>query len=598
MKKIYGFLGALAILSMVGCSKEADLGSVAPAAKGDLFMTMTIAPSGSTRTKTPNQGSEVGKDRENAITTALVIFGEETTPGSGVYKKVVDVFAGSATDTSVSGSGDKYTATFAMDRDALLKDISGTDTPATTEKKTYTIFIIANPTDDLVTAYSGAVADIQKTFDLATDADTYWQDEHFLMTNAELTTKEIDAALIQPGTFTTRDNAFSLGTVKIQRAMSRFDLATATDFTVFTVREADTEGAEPEEQPQAGFKELKVTFDAIALVNMATQANMFKVTGADKRINFTDETADNWVYTPTQTSFLTPMFVSETTGAAAVTDGKLTGKQIDYATLFTTNSLYGGYTKISEISEADNDYVWPKDENQPQTQPEYSIWRYAMENTNPDQASNQVNGNSTGVVFRAEITGQTVSGAPIPATENPKAIYAYNSVVLGYAEDLQAYATNDKSDKDQSGVYDAVKMKYAQAVKDAVAAEEEGFSKDEETGAYTYGALSLLDKYLVKQGFSIYRPSEDGHYYCYYIYWNRHNDNGQNTIMGNMEFATVRNNIYKLRVNKVNKLGHPGKPGDDPDPNDPDDPNEKDSFYCEIICQVLDWEVRHNDIEF
>ena len=44
--------------------------------------------------------------------------------------------------------------------------------------------------------------------------------------------------------------------------------------------------------------------------------------------------------------------------------------------------------------------------------------------------------------------------------------------------------------------------------------------------------------------------------------------------MGVMEFATVRNNVYKLSVNKITEFGHPGDPDDDPDPEDPGDPDE------------------------
>lgn len=606
MKNLWIF-GAAAVLSLAACSKNIDPEDpgAASGTKGDLYMTMTITPTGSigTRTATPNQGSEVGKDRENTISSALVILAEETTPGSGVYKKVTNVFAGSAADTYVSGSGKNYTATFAMDRDALLKDISGTSTPAADQKKTYSIFVIANPTTTIANAFEGTVNDIQQTFEMVqdsnTDANSIWRDDNFLMSNSELATKEIDAAKIQPGTYTTRDDAFPLGTVKIQRAMSRFDLATASAYTQFTVRE---DVSVEDGSPENGFKELTVTFDALAMVNMAQKAYLFKQTAesfatlGSKTMSFENDKDDanktHWAFSPDQTAYTSSLFT-----------GFQSGSQKDLASFFGTNSVYGGYTTISSLTEPDNNYERPGGADT--DLPEYSIWRYCMENTNPDVAANQKNGNSTGIVFRAVITGQKVDGSAINGADGP--IYAYNSVILGTAEGLKAYATSaKKSDKDKSGVYDAVKMKYAQAFSDAVAAGETGFVAGEkkEDGTWAdgkdpkYGELSLLDKYLVKQGFSIYRPESDNNYYCYYIYWNRHNDNGKNTIMGPMEFATVRNNIYKLRVKTVNKLGHPGNPADDPDPTDPDDPDEKDSFYCEIVCEVLDWEVRVNDIEF
>ena len=99
----------------------------------------------------------------------------------------------------------------------------------------------------------------------------------------------------------------------------------------------------------------------------------------------------------------------------------------------------------------------------------------------------------------------------------------------------------------------------------------------------------------------------DGNKYgnVYYIYWNRHNDNGQNTNMGIMEFAVVRNNIYKLSISKISELGHPNDPTNptypqepDPDPVNPPKPDEQNKAYMEVDVQILDWTVRVNDIEF
>ncbi|MCH5311018.1 MAG: Mfa1 fimbrilin C-terminal domain-containing protein [Prevotella sp.] len=87
-------------------------------------------------------------------------------------------------------------------------------------------------------------------------------------------------------------------------------------------------------------------------------------------------------------------------------------------------------------------------------------------------------------------------------------------------------------------------------------------------------------------------------YYCYYFYWNRHNSNNNNSIMAPMEFATVRNNVYKLSVTKIGELGHPNIPENDPDPVDPEDPDEEDKVYMQVQVEVLPWVVRVNDIEF
>lgn len=68
--------------------------------------------------------------------------------------------------------------------------------------------------------------------------------------------------------------------------------------------------------------------------------------------------------------------------------------------------------------------------------------------------------------------------------------------------------------------------------------------------------------------------------------------------MGPMEFAVVRNNVYKLAVTNIKQLGHPRIPENDPDPKDPDDPDESSDIYITLSVEVLPWTVRVNNIEF
>ncbi|MDE5554447.1 MAG: fimbria major subunit, partial [Muribaculaceae bacterium] len=89
--------------------------------------------------------------------------------------------------------------------------------------------------------------------------------------------------------------------------------------------------------------------------------------------------------------------------------------------------------------------------------------------------------------------------------------------------------------------------------------------------------LSSMRKAITDAGFTIYQTSEDKEdggwgYYCYYYYRNRHNDNNDNGVMGPMEFAVVRNNVYKLAVTEISQLGHPRIPENDPDKPTPNTP--------------------------
>ena len=77
---------------------------------------------------------------------------------------------------------------------------------------------------------------------------------------------------------------------------------------------------------------------------------------------------------------------------------------------------------------------------------------------------------------------------------------------------------------------------------------------------------------------------------CYYHYWIRHANNGTPT-MGIMEFATVRNNVYKMTVNSVKQPGEPTPPVT------PEHPDEETDVYLDVKVDVLPWIVRENSMD-
>ena len=81
---------------------------------------------------------------------------------------------------------------------------------------------------------------------------------------------------------------------------------------------------------------------------------------------------------------------------------------------------------------------------------------------------------------------------------------------------------------------------------------------------------------------------------CYYYTTEiKHFDNGDNAVMGNMEFAIMRNNIYSLSVSDINEIGDPFV---DPTPNIPDETENRAAL--DVTVRILPWIVRYNDIEF
>ena len=633
MKKIYGFLGAVALVMMASCSKDATGVDPTPEVKGDLFMTMNIVQSSPTRTTTPNQGYEEGKDRENNISSLLVIFANKTdqpvTSSNPEYTvwKTAKVASG-----TIAGTSPNYIASFSLDRQALLDDIGGTS-------KTYYLFAVANPSTAIEAACKPNV-DVQQVFSLIEEGTPWvpWTDDSFLMSSADVVEQTINANDIAIGTHTTQADAYHLNTIKIQRAMSRFDLETNAEHLTF---KGNGSSDSKEGATELAQRELKVSFDAVALINMTKKANLFKVMAqgytareadpeneipqvlaanalGDKTIMFQDERqaafAEWWVMSPDQENkYLQPLF----SGLAGTKQTKFTGTVNRLASFFEEGADFQYVKDIAE-AEADNAFTHPTTTPAGTSEGNYHIWRYCMENTNPDLAKFQKNGNSTGIVLRAQLSG---AGIPEEYAEEDgekegEAIYAYNNVVLGTAADLKTYATSPKGDGEDAGVYESVTIIYDGAVEAAKEAWKEANKdneelKDTEWDGVTHGSLSDLDGYLVNAKFSIYRPTkvevkvgdsgdqtkEVPVYYCYYIYWNRHNDNTLNTQMGTMEFATVRNNVYKIMINKVISLGHPGEPGDDPEDPDPDDPDEKDKFWLDIKCEILKWEVRMNGLD-
>lgn len=154
----------------------------------------------------------------------------------------------------------------------------------------------------------------------------------------------------------------------------------------------------------------------------------------------------------------------------------------------------------------------------------------------------QVHGLTTGVVFVGKISGPDDNPITTP-------LYAYNGHVFKSLDDIKASYPN----VDISGL------------------------TDQST------AEELAEKDIVKYTDNM----------CYY-YTSRikHFDNGNDTDMGVMEYAIMRNNIYSLAVTGISDIGSPIV-----DPT-PDIPNESKEAALDLKVNILPWIVRYNDIEF
>ena len=182
--------------------------------------------------------------------------------------------------------------------------------------------------------------------------------------------------------------------------------------------------------------------------------------------------------------------------------------------------------------------------NLPTSTSTYEMLSYCMENTTIKAA--QLNAYSTGIIFKATyapkqvyVLKQDESGFDVEKYTSGDTFYSYANVLYkNKAEIVQYYNIDENSPLIQT------------------------FEGDSKTGAT-----------------------------CYYKYWIRHMNNDNNEDMGIMEFAIVRNNVYKLTVESVSKLGDPT------DNIDPENPDETSKMYLEVNITILPWVVRNNNIE-
>ena len=89
---------------------------------------------------------------------------------------------------------------------------------------------------------------------------------------------------------------------------------------------------------------------------------------------------------------------------------------------------------------------------------------------------------------------------------------------------------------------------------------------------------------MAYQNVKLFRRKNDK-YVCYYDYWIKHLENNDPYVMGVMEFAVVRNNLYRLLITSISELGN-----STPEVN-PDTPDEGETSIKALI-NVKPWVVR------
>lgn len=278
----------------------------------------------------------------------------------------------------------------------------------------------------------------------------------------------------------------------------------------------------------SGTKYASVTLDRSYIVNFAKYYYSYRHTAVQTSLNPPVwNINDNFGNINDVNGYvIDPYFFKKTIDATAFTNA---GKYYE--------NFYGDYSDPKAVS-------WSEMKNPIGTEPQYRT-TYCLENAMLAPA--QKNGYSTGVIFGAKFepnnnvyrlgTGGSLELITDP-TKYPEVMYYYN------------YKFYDSTD----------------ALKAAIGEEVTPVS-------------------MAEHNVKIFEKKDDG-YRCYYTYWIRHFDNNRPTEMGVMEFAIVRNNLYRLLITNVSGLGN------DTLVPDIDIPDEGETLL-QVVLNVKPWIVRN-----
>lgn len=542
-------MGCLLMASLAaGCAQE-DIGTT-PTGGGGMsassYVSFSFASLQGAPTRSNPMGGEIGdglekgQDYENDITSAVAFF-YQTSEGNGVnsggnttIKAVVEFNTINKIDETQSGV-DRIYATGAKQIDL--------------ENGKYNVLVVANPGNDKWwTGKSLTLADVRDHIQTAAWTASESGYSNFVMTSAADATLTLES---------NPEDDPATAEVNVERMAARLDYKAEASYTCT--------------DPAYSGATVKIT--GAALVNNLTAGSYLLKRVADD-VNGTnlsylgDETPDAGV----QTNYvLDPWTADKTSANNSFTIGGETK---------TAEDLYGEW--FGNISQDPN--YWAA-----YVQPGTSVsdgaetWQrigYTLENTTAAEEAGKRY--STGVVFKAKFHPQGVANYTDGETffEYGTKIYASmeNMMKNFYGSkfdelddlikkcatwgDVKQFITSTLLTNDPSGYNKYLEglaegKDDTEAVSDAFSLtwsnymlNECGYSKDE-NGKVVLDQNDKVTRIALKPYGT--RTYEDAT--CYYTWWVRHSNDNDDTKKGIMEYAIVRNNIYKLTVESVYSLG-------------------------------------------
>lgn len=544
---VKGVAGCLLMASLAaGCAQE-DI-DTAPTGGGGMSASSYVSLSFASQQSTPTRsnptggetgdGQEKGQTKENEIKSAVAFF-----------------YQGSGTDGVNSSGTTPIMAVATFNVGSYTEPGNGIDRKYTTTPQqvdlddgTYNVLVVANPGADWWTGQSLTLADVRNHIQTTAWTASGSDYSDFVMTSAADATLTLNS---------NPESNPATAEVNVERMAARLDYKTTGTYTC--------------DDPAYSGATVEIT--GAALVNNLTAGSYLLKRVADD-VNGTnlsylgDETPDAGV----QTNYvLDPWTAGKTSANNSFTIGGEANK--------TAKDLYGEW--FGNISQDPNHwaaYVQLGTEVTVGTETWQRIG-YTLENTTAAEEAGKRY--STGVVFKAKFHPQGVANY----TEG-ETFFAYGTKIYASMEDMMAgfygskfddldnitscatwgdvkqfitstLLTNDPSGynkyleglaegkDDSETVANASSLTWGKYMKN-----ECGYSKDEHGKVILDQNDKVTRIALQPYGTRTYEDAT-----CYYTWWVRHSNDNDDTKKGIMEYAIVRNNIYKLTVNSVYSLG-------------------------------------------
>lgn len=544
---VKGVAGCLLMASLAaGCAQE-DI-DTAPSGGGGMsassYVSLSFASQQSTPTRSNPTGGEqgdedeTGQDYENEIKSAVAFF-----------------YQGSGTD-GVNSSGTTpimAVATFNFNVRSYTEPGNGIDRTYTTTPQqvdlddgTYNVLVVANPGADWWTGQSLTLDDVRNHIQTTAWTASGSDYSDFVMTSAADATLTLNS---------NPESDPAKATVNVERMAARLDYKAEASYTC----------------TDPAYTGATVEITGAALVNNLTAGSYML-----KRVASTVDGVPTYLGNETPDAGVQTNYVLDPWTAVKTSDNNsfTIGGEVK-----TAEDLYGEW--FGNLSQDPNylaGYVQPGTET----------WQrigYTLENTTAAEEAGKRY--STGVVFKAIFHPQGVANYQDGAT-----FFALGTHLFASMEDMMTYVYgadfsqfDDKIDACDN--WAAVKT-FAASLLDNDPSGYKAFllGQDEaqdlaqvkeslKWSAYMLSncgySASLNETYKVEldqngivtrnalQSYGV-RTYEDAT--CYYTWWVRHSNDNNDETKGIMEYAIVRNNIYKLTVNSIYSLGN-YVPGED-----------------------------------